>query len=211
MYLLHRKWSPSKYLHPHHKWLSRKNKHNTQSQPTNRRRKSIRRSRNNKMWTMPQQKEESTSPFKSVDLIKCDYDQSRPDLPCTYCANHGLAATCIKVQSQGATANQPANVQTTSSTTKVSEYATYYEGIYPTATPQQILGYLNQAFQSSPQQSPSLTSNNGGYFYGTTWIVYPFNSGIWCSAITGNVYILLPLVSSDHSLSGVYQSNCRSL
>jgi hypothetical protein len=94
--------------------------------------------------------------------MKCEYDQSRPDLPCTYCANHGLAATCVKVQSAGAMASQPTNVQQTISTTKVSEYAQYYEQLYPTATPQQILQYLNQAFQGG-QQSPGFTGT-AGYF-----------------------------------------------
>ena len=118
------------------------------------------------MRTMPFQEKKGTIPVYTR-LIKCEYDQSRPDLPCTYCANHGLAATCVKVQSAGAIiASQSTNVQQTAPTTKVSEYAQYYEQLYPTATPQQILQYLNQAFQGG-QPSPGFGTATGGYFQST--------------------------------------------
>jgi len=79
--------------------------------------------------------------------LKCEFDESNPHLPCVYCQKHGQH-TCEKVfspsrQAQGNLNNIP-SPPSEPSEFRLSEICAYYEQLYSSAAPEQIIAYLTK-------------------------------------------------------------------
>ena len=79
--------------------------------------------------------------------MKCEFDESNPQLPCVYCQKQGQH-TCEKVYSPSRQVQNNLNnipsPPSEPSEFRLSEICAYYEQLYSTATPDQIIAYLKK-------------------------------------------------------------------
>ena len=100
------------------------------------------------MSDMSWQEKEGTGGSQSFPNVrlKCEFDPNHPEFPCVYCEKHSLQ-NCYKVPSNSHQ-NPPGSIPSPPESTvgapefRLSEICAYYERMYQTATPRELLAHL---------------------------------------------------------------------